>query len=318
MPGERAPLEIGILLLALTLDALVGEPPRPLHPVVWMGKWAELLERAAPWGRGPRLQTLYGLGMTLLVAAPFAWGAWALLSLGERAHPLAGLAVGALLLKSTFAVRELGRCALTVRRLLDAGDLPRARRELRALVGRDTSRLDRRLAASAAVESVGENLCDSVVAPLFYFALLGVPGAVAYRAVNTLDAMVGHRGRYEHLGKVPARLDDALNYIPARLAALLLVAAAFLMGKDGRGAWRALRRDASRTPSPNAGWPMSAMAGALGVELEKPGYYRLGEERRPLTPERILEAVALMAGASALAALTTLLGRLGLVHLAAP
>ena len=186
------------------------------------------------------------------------------------------LAVGVPLLKSMFAVRALREAGAGVRVPLANGDLAGARSGLRSLVSRDASGLDGALIAAAAVESLAENLGDSVVAPLCAYAIGGLPGAVAYRAVNTLDAMIGYRGRYEWLGKAAARLDDALNVVPSRLAAVLVIGAAAAVGEDARGAWRVARRDARLTPSPNAGWPMAAMAGALGVELEKVGQYRLG------------------------------------------
>jgi adenosylcobinamide-phosphate synthase len=146
---------------------------------------------------------------------------------------------------------------------------------------------------SAAVESVAENTGDSLVAPLFYFLLLGVPGAIGYRVVNTLDAMIGYHGKYEYLGKFAARLDDVLNYIPARIAALWLVAAAFIMRKNGCQAWRTALREHGQTESPNAGWPMAAMAGALNTQLEKVGQYRLGENNTELVPEAIATSVRL-------------------------
>jgi adenosylcobinamide-phosphate synthase len=133
------------------------------------------------------------------------------------------------------------------------------------------------LLVSAAVESVAENSSDSFVAPLFYFLLFGIPGAIAYRVVNTLDAMLGYHGEYEYLGKFASRLDDVLNFIPARLTALLLVLAAFLSGGDGRASWRVALREHAKTESPNAGWPMAAVAGALKVRLEKSRHYQLGE-----------------------------------------
>src|SRR5262249_33430479 len=159
--------------------------------------------------------------------------------------------------------------ATAVGSALRADDLRTARTRLRALVSRDTSTLDRDLVAAAAVESVAENLGDSFVAPLFWYAALGLPGAVAYRYVNTCDAMLGYRGRYECLGKASARPDDMASWLPARLAAFLLVISAPLAGGDATAAWHVLRRDHRRTASPNAGWPMSAMAGALAVRLEK-------------------------------------------------
>lgn len=207
---------------------------------------------------------------------------------------------GTLLLKTTFAMRRLAIEALKVGRALGREDLAAARAVLRSLVSRDTAQVDSRLAASAAVESVAENLCDSVVAPLLYFALLGVPGAVAYRVVNTLDALVGYHGRYEYLGKVAARLDDLLNLVPARVTALLIVLAAFVTRQGGLRAWWSLLRYGGTTESPNAGRPMSAMAGALGVELQKVGHYRLGEPLQQLTPGKIQEAVAITALVAAL------------------
>ena len=179
-------------------------------------------------------------------------------------------------------------------RLLRDNSLEQARFELRGLVHRDARHLTPPLLVSAAVESVAENASDSIVAPLFYFLLLGIPGAIAYRVVNTLDAMLGHHGKYEYLGKFAARLDDVLNIIPARLTALLLVLAAFLSRKDGRAAWYTASRDHANTESPNAGWPMAAVAGALNVQLEKVGYYKLGRANAPLVPQTIDAALVLV------------------------
>ena len=140
---------------------------------------------------------------------------------------------------------------------------------------------------------MAEGTCDSLVAPLFYFLLLGVPGAIGYRVVNTMDSMIGYHGKYEYLGKFAARLDDVLNFIPARLATWLLVLSAWVIKRNGRHAWRTALRDHVRTESPNAGWPMAAMAGALDVRLEKAGYYRLGDGKTALAPETIDKAVRL-------------------------
>jgi adenosylcobinamide-phosphate synthase len=215
------------------------------------------------------------------------------------------LPLAALALKTTFAARALDEAAGAVRDSLLRGDLPQARDDLLALVSRDRSTLSAEGCASAAVESVAENLADSCVAPLLAYALFGLAGAAAYRAANTLDAMIGYRGEYEHLGKAAARLDDVLNLAPSRLSAAALVAGAALAGEDWRGAWRTARRDAGLTASPNAGWPIAAMAGALGVQLEKPGHYRLGDATRPLSPERIATSLAVFrraVGATAVAA----------------
>jgi adenosylcobinamide-phosphate synthase len=155
---------------------------------------------------------------------------------------------------------------------------------------------------AAAIQSLAENASDSFVAPLFYYSLFGLPGAWAYRAVNTLDAMVGYHGRNEFVGKFAARLDDLLNLLPARLTALLIVIAAGLAGADARGAWRAWRRDHAHTASPNAGHPMSAVAGALGVVLEKVDHYRLNAGASEPAPADIARAERLVGLALALAA----------------
>jgi adenosylcobinamide-phosphate synthase len=162
------------------------------------------------------------------------------------------------------------------------------------LVSRDTQGLPQPLLVSATVESVAESTGDSFVAPLFYFLLFGVPGAIAYRVVNTMDAMLGYHGKYEYLGKFATKLDDVLNFIPARLSALLLVSAAFLSRRDARSSWQTVLNSHSRTESPNAGWPIAAVAGALNVQLEKRGYYRLGRAGVHLIPETIGDSLKLM------------------------
>lgn len=276
-----------VLALALLVDATFGEPPNRLHPVVWMGSAVRALERLAPSGAVPEL--LWGAAMALVVPGASAALAALVVRVAEPSTWL-GMALAVLLLKPTFALRALGRAAMRVHDDLARGDLEAARSGLRSLCSRDPSRLDATQVAQGATESVAENASDSFVAPLFYFALAGLPGAVLYRAVNTMDAMIGYHGRYEHLGKAAARLDDLLNLIPARLTTGLLLVAGALRGNDARRGWRVLRRDGARTESPNAGRPMAAMAGLLGVELAKPGAYRLGDAVRPVNAATIAEA----------------------------
>jgi adenosylcobinamide-phosphate synthase len=182
-----------------------------------------------------------------------------------------------------------------------------------ALVSRETQNMGGPEVVSATVESVAENTCDSVVAPLFYFLLFGVPGAVVYRVVNTWDAMIGYHGEYEYSGKFAAKLDDILNFIPARITGLLLVMAAYLCRKDGKNAWRVMLRDHGNTESPNAGWPMSAAAGALRTQLQKAGCYRLGNINNPLSPELIASGIKLAQVATLLCVLFYLIG--GVTHL---
>lgn len=292
------------LPIAFALDRLAGEYPNRLHPVAWMGGVIGWLERRAP-AAGRAAQLAFGLLMALAVPALFAASAWGLLAL-LRPWPLAALAAEVLLLKATFAVRALGSAAATVREALERADLPAARHALRSLCSRDPSALTGEQLAAAAVESVAENLSDSLVAPLFWYAVAGLPGAIAYRAINTLDASIGYRGPYEWLGKASARLDDVANLLPARLTALLLLAAGAVAGGRSRDGLRILLRDGRKTESPNAGRPMAAMAGLLGVELEKVGHYRLGDPVAPVGAATIGRAWRLTRLAATLALLLAL------------
>jgi adenosylcobinamide-phosphate synthase len=290
------PAEVTVLLAALALDVLAGEPPARVHPVVWMGHLQKALRRRAP--RRPAPAFLWGAFMAL--AGPILFGGAAALLLDHVGGATRWL-LSVYLLKSAFAVRALAAAALGVRRALVADDLPGARMALRSLVSRDTTTLTPGQMAAAAIESVAENCSDSIVAPLLCYAVGGVPAAIAYRAINTLDAMIGYRGELEWLGKVAARLDDLANLLPARLTALLVMLAAPAGGGSRGRAIATWIRDSARTASPNAGHPMAAMAGALGVELEKAGAYRLGTGFRTPDGRDITRAVRVMAVAAALA-----------------
>jgi adenosylcobinamide-phosphate synthase len=284
---------------ALALDLAAGEPPNVLHPVVWIGALQGALRKRAPTGKWAAFT--WGAGMALLGPALFGGGAWAL-ARALAGWPLVQLAVEIYLLKSAFAVRALAEAGGAVGRALAAGDLEAARAGLRALVSRDARALSEPLVAAAAIESIAENSSDSVVAPLCAFLVGGVPGALAYRAINTLDAMIGYHGETEWLGKLAARLDDFVNWIPARLTAALIVVAAAIVGESARGAIAIWLRDGGATESPNAGRPMAAMAGALSVELEKLGCYRLGGGGRLPGARDVERALAVFAGACSLAA----------------
>jgi adenosylcobinamide-phosphate synthase len=288
---------IFILALATAIDLALGDPPNSAHPVAGMGRVIAFLEKGG-WKLNPTAQFIYGIGMTLLTMALFVAPAYFLLAYLDDLNQAAYIVVAGVLLKLTFTIKGLRRAARKVKELIQDEKLNETRFELRALVSRDTKDLPGPLLVSAAVESVAEGTCDSLVAPLFYFLLFGVPGAIGYRVVNTLDSMIGYHGRYEHLGKFAARLDDILNFIPARIAALLLVLAA-AMKRKGRNAWQIALRDHVRTESPNAGWPMAAIAGALNIRLEKVGHYALGESGAALAPETIDSAVKLFSIAAA-------------------
>ena len=271
-------INAGVLLLALALDIALPEPPNVIHPVAWMGKVISWMERLTE-GRGDKAALLTGVGIAVSVPVLFGGVAW-LAAIGLRELGDIPFLIGcAILLRTTFAVRGLGRAARDTQRSIESADISDARQSLRSLVSRDAAALSEPLVAAAAIESVAENTTDSFIAPWLAFALLGLPGAFAYRAVNTLDSMIGYRGKYEYLGKASARLDDMLNLIPARIATgLLLVAGIVTAGCNAEQGWRTALREHRITASPNAGWTIAAAAGLLGVALEKPGHYRIGGE----------------------------------------
>jgi len=266
----------------------------------------------------PRALRLRGALLVLAVAGIAALTGWMVTLVSARAGLVGGL-LEALALASILALRGLALAARSVARDLARGALGAAREAVgRDLVSRPTAALDERLVASAAIESVAENLTDSVVAPLLFYVFLGLPAAAFYRAVNTADAMIGYReGDLEHFGKAAARLDDLLNLLPARLAALSLAGGAALAGADARGALSVMWRQHGRTASPNAGWTMAAMAGALGVTLEKPGHYRLGLGRAPRGDD-IRRAVIVLGWAAFLALIATVAAVESLATFAVP
>jgi adenosylcobinamide-phosphate synthase len=271
------PLLFGSLLIALALDALLGDPKwlwgRVPHPVVVMGRavarlearWLDPTSPDADQAQRGRAASLLVIGATVLVAL-------AVQELCLRL-PLGWLLLG-LAMSTLVAARGLYDHVAAVATGLELG-LEQGREAVAHIVGRDPASLDAHGVARAAIESTAENFADGVIAPLFWGTLFGLPGMAAYKAINTLDSMIGHRSpRYLHFGRFAARLDDVANWLPARFSAfLILIAALFLPGATPAAGWRALWRDASRHRSPNAGWPEAAMAGALGLRLAGPRRY---------------------------------------------
>jgi adenosylcobinamide-phosphate synthase len=288
-----------MLAVALAIDVLLADPPNAVHPVAWIGRLTGALIRRAP-KTGPGRQLVAG-GLIVLTVCGACGGSVLVLARATATTPTLAFWLGAVVLKCTFAIRGLGAAGRVVRVALSKGRVGDARLALSALCSRDAASLGERQLAASTIESLAENLSDSFVAPLLAYAVFGLWGAVVYRAANTLDAMIGYRGRHEYLGKIAARFDDLLNLIPARLTAGLLLMAGGLTGADVRGGLRILRRDRGVTASPNAGWPMATMAGLLGVALEKPGHYRLGDATRPVIADDIARAWRIVALAAALA-----------------
>lgn len=274
--------------------------PDALHPVAWFGRFASRIIDLAPT-RGALRAFLAGTAIALGLPAFAVCLVHGALSLAEP-WPVLRLALQGALLYACVCLFGLLDAARTLSVTLRERGLEAARPHLRWLCSRDPDRLDASGLANGTVESLAENLCDSVVAPLFYLACFGVEGAVAYRAINTLDAMIGYRGRYEWLGKAAARLDDLANLVPSRITALLLWAAgAGLRGVSlarGASVWS---RDRALTESPNAGHPMAMAAGLLGVRLDKPGQYALGAELPAAMPDDIPRAIRLCRRAGLLA-----------------
>jgi adenosylcobinamide-phosphate synthase len=277
---------IVVLLIALTLDLIFGEPSNAWHPVAWLGKLIAWETKLAPH-RGRLRQLAYGVSMVLITLGLIVTVVFFLLAYLGKFNFIAYAIVAGLLLKFSFSLRGLRQAVDSVKRLLAKNNLEQARLSLKSLVSRDTSKLSKRQMISATVESAAENICDSFVAPLLYFFIFGVAGAIAYRVINTFDTMIGYHGQWEHLGKFAARLDDVANFIPARITALIIVLASLVCRKNISQAWHIMIRDHKKTESPNAGWTMSAVAGALGVQLEKVDHYRLGDNHLPLSLDTI-------------------------------
>lgn len=294
------------LLTAFGVDMLLGDPPNNLHPVVLMGNFIRWMTRTFNTGSNTRRFILGTVGMMVgaaLFSAPWLWiQAW-ICSLPFWA---AGILIG-LLLKPMFAFRGLLKAGGEVRAALAADDLPEARRLVAwHLVSRDSSQLSEPQVVSATIESLAENLTDSFVAPLMCFALGGLPLAWCYRFINTADAMIGyHTPEYEYFGKFPARADDVLNWLPARISGWILVLAAGLTRLDLPSAARTMRTQHACTASPNAGWTMAAAAGALQLTLEKINHYRLDGGDRPLTEGEIGRALGLVRAALLLSLVLT-------------
>ena len=305
-------MTVWAVLGGFVLDALFGDPAWLPHPVVYMGKAISKLEKflrprlpKTPQGEllgGAIVAFCLPVG-TFLLTGLVCWGA-------ARLHPLLGLAVQMFWCGQALAARGLVQESTNVYKELKKPDLPGARKAVSRIVGRDTAELTAEGVTKAAVETVAENASDGVIAPLLYMLIGGAPLALTYKAINTMDSMLGYKNeKYLYFGRIPAKLDDAANYLPSRLAALLWVAAAAFTHNDVKGAWKIWRRDRRRHASPNSAQTESACAGALGVQLAGPAYYfgqyypklTIGDALRPIEPEDILRANRMMYVASSFA-----------------
>lgn len=299
------------LAAAYAMDWIMGDPRWFPHPVRLMGLAISTGERGL---RGRPRQTgaeivLGGVLTTAVVASSWS-GAHFAIAAANRVNARSGAAVEVILAWTTLATGSLIGEAGAVIHALDAGHIDEARRQLAMIVGRDTETLEETEIARAVIETAAEGLCDGIVAPLFYLAMGGAPLAFAYKAANTLDSMIGHREPpYRYFGRFAARLDDAANFVPARLSALAIVVAAAITSHDWRRAFRTWMRDGHKHPSPNAGQSEAAMAGALGVRLGGMNYYAgmpspkpcLGESGRASTSQDARASLRTVRAASLLA-----------------
>lgn len=303
-----------VVIAALAFDAMIGDPDwlwrRAPHPVVWIGNVIGFLERLLnreSWSRQQRKLAGVVTVILLVIASVLIGGL-----LEDLFEPgLFGILVKGLLASVLIAQRSLYQHVARVRDAFADGGLPAARQAVAMIVGRDPEQLDEAGVSRAAIESTAENFSDGIVAPVFWLALLGLPGLIAYKAINTADSMIGHRStRYQDFGWAAARLDDLVNLVPARLSGLLVACVAPIAKGSIATSLRVMMRDASKHRSPNAGWPESAMAGALGIAIAGPRAYAegavndpfLNAEGRTAAPDDIGRALRLFVAACALQA----------------
>ena len=298
-----------VSVAAFILDCLIGDPRSKFHPVVLIGNLIAWLEKRFYRAEDSNM-TKFSMGfllmlLVLLISYDVAWG----VVTAAAGESWLSYGVQALLLSFTISPRSLAAAGKEIQQYLWADDLAEARKKVGWIVGRDTQSLDASEVTRATVETIAENIVDGIIAPFFFFFLGGVPLAVAYRAANTMDSMIGYKNdKYLYFGRAAARLDDVLNYIPARITGILLVLAAGILRLDMKNAWRIMRRDAAQHPSPTGGFPEAATAGALGIRLGgmnsyfgKPHFRAyMGDPLETLAAPHITGAIRLMYTATVL------------------
>ncbi len=283
---------LGALAGGIGIDWLFGDPPNRYHPVAWLGQLIGFFVPRLKGGSEKANGTIFAISLLITVALAVHFLVFA-------TRYLAGVVelvvVSAIILKMTIAMKGMERHAKAIMNGLEAGDLAGSRHSLSMIVRRKTDDLDVQHILSATIECVSESTVDGITGPIFYYSLFGPAGAFAYRAVNTLDSMLGYKDDYfKEIGWLSARLDAVANYIPARITALLMVVSAKILGADWKNSFNILQRDHNKTFSLNAGYPMATMAGALRIRLEKIGHYTLGDEQEPVTLEKCKEAISIM------------------------
>ena len=288
-----------VVTFAVILDLLLGDPKNKFHPTSWIGI---LIAKLVPYTKNesPKLEKIGGTILVIVVSMLVV----TLLVLVNptiqniTVDPFAiiiSIIVGVILLKSTIAIRGMEKHAMAVMDSIENNDLDSARTNLSMIVKRNTKNLDKNHLLSGTLESVSENTVDGITGPLFYFAFFGIPGAFIYRIINTFDSMIGYKTNlFRNVGWFAANCDKILNYLPSRITSILMVLSAMILGNDWKKSYHILKRDARNTESPNAGYPMAALAGALGTRFEKIDHYFVGEGDIELSKSHLKSAIALM------------------------
>jgi adenosylcobinamide-phosphate synthase len=278
---------------------MVGDPKNKFHPTSWLGSFIAKLVPMVK-NESHQIEKLGGIILVILVTSIVST-LLVLLNIGiqsisiEFVVTVVSIIVGMILLKTTIAIRGMEKHAMAVMDSLERNDLEAARNNLSMIVKRNTKNLDKNHVLSGTLESISENTVDGVTGPLFYFAFFGILGAFVYRIINTIDSMIGYKTSiFRNVGWFGANCDKVLNYLPARITSLLMVIGAMILGNDWKKSYKIMRRDAKNTDSPNAGYPMAALAGALGTQFEKINHYSVGEDNIELTKDHLRSAISLM------------------------
>lgn len=291
-------VSILIVFSALAIDLMFGDPKNKFHPTAWVGI---IVARLVPFAKNQN-QTREKIGGIILTVSVASLVAGLLVSYDYVMKNASGVVLtvvaillGSLLLKTTIAIKGLEKHGSLVMESISRNNLEEARSRLSMLVKRNTRDLGRNHVVSATLESISENIVDGITGPMFYFGLFGLPGAFVYRTVNTIDSMIGYKtALFRNVGWFGANCDKVLNYLPARITGLVMVLAAVLVRADWKSSLVIMRRDGKKTESPNAGYPMAAMAGALGTKFEKINHYTLGSGTMELDENHFRSAVLLM------------------------
>ncbi len=284
-----------ILILAIFIDVLFGEPPLKIHPVVWIGKLIRYLERYCHGGNA-QLEKIKGTIMAISIIIISITTSYIILKIAQSYLGLYGyIIIASIILKTTFSIRSMKDHIKPIVISYEKNDKEKARILLSRVVRRNPWQLTDEQIISAAIETTAEGIVDGITSALFYYSILGIPGAIMQRVVNTLDSMVGYKDEYyKNVGWFSAKLDTIINFIPARLTAITIILASLILKKDYKLSFKIALTNHKNTESLNAGWPMSAMAGALRIQLEKPGHYKLGIPMQKLKPELIYDALNIM------------------------